>query len=237
MTLLPDSKAIYGLTRLGTVLRTMMAMAAITPALYAAHSVFDFSLVSLEGKNFPLKQYEGKVLLIVNVASQSEFNDQIAKLETLYEKYQVQGLVVLAIPCNDFGAEEPEPANEVGKSYAGFHLKFPLLGKASVIGKDQLPLYKFLATPKSEGKKAEGDAASTEKAPPAEVPWNFSKYLISRKGQPISRFDADVAPDSPALMAAVEDALKPKAEPDDKATQRARTFVPRPSEPANRPGE
>ncbi len=209
----------------------MLAMAG----LFAAnHNVFDFSLVSPEGKTFPLKQYEGKVLLIVNVASQSEFSDQIAKLETLFEKYQARGLMVLAVPCNDFGAEEPEPANEVAKSYEGFHLKFPLLGKASVIGKDQLPLFKFLATPKREVKKADTEEEGGDKPPPAEVPWNFSKYLISRKGQLISRFDADVAPDSPLFMAAVEDALNAKAAPDDKATQRARLWEPRfPSVPAN----
>jgi glutathione peroxidase len=197
-----------------------LGLLALPPLLHGAHTVFDFSLVSSDGKTLPLKQYSGKVLLIVNVASQSQFNDQIAKLEILFEKYQKQGFIVLAVPSNDFGKEEPEPANEVANSYAGFHLTFPLLAKSSVIGKDQLPLFKFLAQPKAEAKKSETDD-DDDKSPPAEVPWNFSKYLVGRKGQVISRFDADVPPDSPVLMAAVEDALNAKPEQDDKTTQRA----------------
>lgn len=199
---------------------------ALVTAANPTHNVFDFSLVSSDGKSFPLKQYSGKVLLIVNVASQSQFNDQIAKLQTLFNKYEKQGLVVLAVPCDDFGKEEPEPANEVANSYIGFHLTFPLLGKSSVIGKDQLPLFKFLAQPKSEAKKSENGEESEEKPAASEIPWNFSKYLVGRDGMVISRFDADVPPDSPALMAAVEEALNAKPEQDQKGSQQALVVMP-----------
>ncbi len=218
-----------------TFLRVTLGLFALAPVLHGAHNVFDFSLVSSDGKTLSLKQYSGKVLLIVNVASQSQFNDQIAKLEILYQKYQKQGFVVLAVPCNDFGKQEPELPNDVANSYAGFHLTFPLLGKSSVIGKDQLPLFKFLAKPKAEAKKTEADEDDHDKSPPAEVPWNFSKYLVGRKGQVISRFDADVPPDSPVFMAAVEDALNAKPEQDDKGTQRAASVNPSDSKSSNMP--
>lgn len=191
-------------------------------------SVLDFSLVSIDGKNVLLKQYAGKVLLIVNLATKSEFSDQIPKLETLYEKYESQGLLILGVPSNDFGAGEPEKDAEVAAAYAGFKLKFPVFGKCTVTGHDQLPLYKFLTTPpkKSGEGAAEGEEEGGKKSWPTagEVPWNFTKYLIDRQGKPLSRFDADVAPDSVDLMAAIEKALEAKPEP--AATQKAKLRSP-----------
>ncbi len=178
-------------------------------------SVLDFSLVSQDGKSVPMKQYAGKVLLLVNLATKSQFADQIPKLETLYEKYEPKGLLILGVPSNDFGAGEPEKDAEVAAAYARFKLKFPLFGKSTVTGHDQLPLYTFLTTgPKKPGG---GEEEGGKKAWPTagEVPWNFTKYLIDRQGKPLARFDADVAPDSVDLMAAIEQALdaKPKSEP------------------------
>jgi glutathione peroxidase-family protein len=96
-------------------------------------------------------------------------------------------------------------------------------------------IIKFLAKPKAEAKKTEADEDDHDKSPPAEVPWNFSKYLVGRKGQVISRFDADVPPDSPVFMAAVEDALNAKPEQDDKGTQRAASVNPSDSKSSNMP--
>ncbi len=202
------------------MLRLLLTAVAVAGLVQAASSAFDFYLVSLEGKSVPLKQYGGKVLLIVNLATKSEYKDQIAKLEALYEKYESQGLVIVGIPSNDFGAGQPEKATEVQQAYASYKLKFPLFGKSSVTGKDQIPLYAFLTGSKKSGgdkveagEKAEAkDEGDKKDASPTagEVPWNFTKYLVDRKGKPIARFDADVAPDSPDLIVAIEEALAAK---------------------------
>jgi glutathione peroxidase len=208
--------------------RLLVTWLAVAGLVYAAPCVFDFYLVSLDGKSVPLKQYDGKVLLVVNLATKSEYKDQIAKLEALYEKYEPQGLVIIGIPSNDFGAGQPEKAGDVQQAYASYKLKFPLFGKAAVTGKDQIPLYGFLAGPKkSGGDKAEAkDEGEKKDASPTagEVPWNFTKYLVDKKGKPIARFDADIAPDSPDLIVAIEEALaaKPGAE---SGTQKAEREV------------
>jgi glutathione peroxidase len=186
-------------------------------------SVLDFSLVSLDGKSAPLKQYAGKVLLIVNLATKSKFADQIPKLETLYEKYEAQGLLILGVPSNDFGAGEPEKDTEVAAAYATYKLKFPLFGKSTVTGHDQLPLFKYLTTPPK--KSGEGEEEGSKKAWPTagEVPWNFTKYLIDRQGKPLARFDADVAPDSVDLMSAIEQALEAKPKPETATPSKAKS--------------
>jgi glutathione peroxidase len=207
------------------MVRLSATAVALAGLVLVASSVFDFSLVSLDGKSVSLKQYDGKVLLIVNLATKSEYKDQIAKLEALYEKYEPQGLVVIGIPSNDFGAGQPEKPAEIQQAYASYKLKFQLFGKSSVTGKDQIPLYAYLAGPKKSGdSKADAkDEGEKKDASPAagEVPWNFTKYLIDRKGKPIARFDADVAPDSPDLIVAIEGALNAKPGSGDSVTQKA----------------
>jgi glutathione peroxidase len=211
------------------MVRLLVTTVAVAGLVQAASSAFDFYLVSLEGKSVPLKQYDGKVLLIVNLATKSEYRDQIAKLEALYEKYEAQGLVIIGIPSNDFGAGQPEKAAEVQQAYASYKLKFPLFGKSSVTGKDQIPLYAFLAGPKKDGgDKADGKEEGEKKdaSPTAgEVPWNFTKYLVDRKGKPIARYDADVAPDSPDLIVAIEEALAAKPGSGDGGTLKAARAV------------
>lgn len=210
-------------------LRLLVTAVAVAGLVQAASSVYDFYLVSLEGKSVPLKQYDGKVLLIVNLATKTEYKNQIPKLEALYEKYAPQGLVVLGIPSNDFGAGQPEKPGEIQQAYAGYKLKFPLFGKSSVTGKEQIPLYAFITGPKKSGDaKAEvkDDGEKKDASPAAgEVPWNFTKYLTDRKGKPIARFDADVAPDAPELIVAIEGALNAKPGAGDKETEKASTEV------------
>jgi glutathione peroxidase len=227
------------LRTLTVVLLTGSLIPAFAPE--GPSSVLDFSLVSLDGKSVPLKQYAGKVLLIVNLATRSQFSDQIPKLETLFEKYEAQGLLILGVPSNDFGAGEPEKDAEVAAAYGAFKLKFPLFGKCTVTGHDQLPLYAFLSAgpPKKSGSGGEGDDEGGKKAWPTagDVPWNFTKYLIDREGKPLARFDADVAPDSVDLMAAIEKALESKAEAP--GTQKANLSLPAGSQgiSATRQGE
>jgi len=207
------------------LLRLLATAVALAGLVQAASSVFDFYLVSLEGKSVPLKQYDGKVLLIVNLATKTEYKDQIPKLEALYEKYEPQGLMVIGIPSNEFGAGQPEKPGEIQQAYAGYKLKFPLFGRSAVTGKEQIPLYAFITGAKKAGDikaevKDEGEKKDT--SPTAgEVPWNFTKYLTDRKGKPIARFDADVAPDSPDLIVAIEEALGAKPAAGDKETEKA----------------
>jgi len=218
---------ISSLVRFVTV-RLLVTAVALAGLVQAASSVFDFYLVSLDGKSVPLKQYDGKVLLIVNLATKTEYKDQIPKLEVLYEKYEPQGLVVIGIPSNDFGAGQPEKPAEIQQAYAAYNLKFPLFGKSAVTGKEQIPLYAFITGSKKSGDvKAEvKDEGEKKDASPTagEVPWNFTKYLTDRKGKPIARFDADVAPDSPELIAAIEEALTAKPAAGD-GTQKAEREV------------
>jgi glutathione peroxidase len=176
-----------------TVLIVLLAMAA---SLGAVSSVYDFYLVSLDGTEVPLKTYQGKVLLIVNVASHTIYSNQLPKLETLYRAYAAQGFAVLAIPSDDFGHGEPGKPEEVKAYYQDkLHLTLPLFSKAALTGKNRIPLYEFLTDDKLNAKTG------------CELPWNFTKYLIDRDGKPVARFDAGIQPDGPELMAAVEDAL------------------------------
>jgi glutathione peroxidase len=141
-------------------------------------------------------QFKGKVLLIVNVASKSNFTPQYEGLEKLYEKYQKEGFAVLAFPSNDFGGEEPEPEAKIEAfCTTTYHVTFPLFSKVGVRGDDIMPLFTYLtsvANPKLKG----------------DIHWNFSKFVIDRKGNLTARFSSDIAPEDPDLMVAVEAALK-----------------------------
>lgn len=164
-------------------------------ALFAASSVYDFTLPSIDGSDTSLGQFKGKVLLLVNVASKCGFTPQYAGLESLYEKYKDQGLVVIGFPANNFGAQEPGTNEEI-KSFCTrtYHVSFPMYAKVSVKGGDKTPLYHYL----------------TEQANPAtngEIGWNFTKFLVDRNGKVIARFDSKVKPNDAALVGAVEKAL------------------------------
>jgi glutathione peroxidase len=165
-------------------------------ALFGASSIYDFSLPSIDGADAPLKQYKGKVLLLVNVASKCGYTPQYAGLESLYEKYKDQGLVVIGFPANNFGAQEPGTNEEI-KSFCTrtYHVSFPMYAKVSVKGSDKTPLYHYL----------------TEEANPStkgEIGWNFTKFLVDRNGKVMARFESKIKPDDPGLTGAVEKALK-----------------------------
>ena len=164
----------------------------LTSSAFAASSVHEFSLPSIDGSPAPLSAYKGKVALIVNVASQCGYTPQYAGLEKLYEKYKDKGFVVLGFPANNFGAQEPGTNEEI-KTFCtrNYNVTFPMYSKISVKGSDKAPLYKFLT-----------DSAG------GEVKWNFTKFLVDGNGQVISRFESAVEPDSPELAGAVEKALR-----------------------------
>lgn len=157
-------------------------------------NLYSLKLQTLHGKPADLSAYQGKVLLIVNTASECGFTPQYKGLEALYEKYGSQGLVVLGFPSNDFGAQEPGSDSEIQEFCdLRFRIKFPMFAKASVKGPEKQPLYAHLLShsPSSE-----------------EVAWNFEKFLVGKNGQVLARFKSKVEPESAELVGAIEKALK-----------------------------
>jgi len=160
-------------------------------------SVHDFKVKTIDGKEAALSQYKGKVLLIVNTASECGYTPQYAGLEALYEKYRDRGFAVLGFPSNDFGAQEPGTNAEI-KKFCELRYKttFPLFSKIPVKGPDADPLYKYLTgLPGKQG---------------GVVTWNFNKFLIAPDGKVIEHFDSRVEPMSPELTAKLE-AVLPKS--------------------------
>jgi glutathione peroxidase len=165
-------------------------------AMFAASNVYDFSMNSIDGQPAPLSAYKGKVLLMVNVASKCGFTPQYTALESIYEKYKDQGLVVVGFPANNFMSQEPGTNEEI-KSFCSrtYNVKFPMYSKISVKNADKAPLYQFL-TDKSTNPQFGG-----------EIKWNFTKFLVDRNGNIIGRFEPKVTPDSPEVVSAIEKAL------------------------------
>lgn len=157
----------------------------------SAASIHDFSMKSIDGKDLPLVTYKGKVVLVVNTASQCGLTPQYTGLESLNKKYASQGLVILGVPANNFGGQEPG-SNEEIKTFCSrtYKVSFPMTQKVSVKGSDQAPLYKYLS-----------EATS---APD----WNFTKYLVGKDGKVIKRFAPATEPDAAELTSAIEAALR-----------------------------
>lgn len=160
-----------------------------------AASIYDIPLKTIDGQPASLKDYQGKVLLIVNVASKCGLTPQYEGLEALHRKYQQDGLVVLGFPCNDFAGQEPGTNEEI-KEFCStrFQVSFPLYDKLHVKGAQQHPLYRHLT---GKGSPFPGD-----------VKWNFGKFLVDRQGKLVKRFEPAVKPDAPELVKAVEQELK-----------------------------
>ena len=163
----------------------------------AADSVYDIPLKDIDGRDATLKPYQGKVLLIVNVASKCGFTPQYTALEALYRKYKDQGLVILGFPCNQFGWQEPGTDAEIKEFCSSkYNVTFPLFDKLDVNGAARHPLYELLA----------GKASPF----PGNIGWNFTKFLISRDGKILKRFSSPVKPDAADVIQAVETALAVK---------------------------
>ncbi len=164
----------------------------------AKQSVYNFSLVDFDGKVVPLSIYKGKVLLIVNLASQSVYKDQIAALNDLQKTYADRGLVVIGIPSADFGGEELKDAAALRKQYGEtMHATFPVFASATLHGVNTIPLYSFLCNPK------EGVGGG-------DVHWNYTKFLIGRDGQPLARYEVDLDPADLDFHVTIEKALDGK---------------------------
>ena len=157
-------------------------------------SVHDFTLNSIDGQATSLASYKGKVVLLVNVASRCGYTPQYSALQAVYEKYKDRGLVIVGIPANNFGAQEPGTNEEI-KTFCKtkYSVSFPMMAKVSVKGEDITPLYQFL---------------TDKKAPTGgEIKWNFTKFLVGPDGKVIGRFEPQVTPDSPEVTTAIEKAL------------------------------
>jgi glutathione peroxidase len=165
-------------------------------SLFAASGIYGFTLNSIDGKPAPLADYKGKVVLIVNVASQCGYTPQYSALESIYEKYKDQGFVILGFPANNFGAQEPGTNEEI-KTFCTrkYSVTFPMYSKISVKGVDQAPLYSYLT--KETGSGISGD-----------IKWNFTKFLVDRNGNVVQRFEPAVTPDSKDVAGAIEKQLK-----------------------------
>lgn len=163
----------------------------------AMNSIYDIPLKTIDGKPATLGDYKGKVLLIVNVASQCGYTPQYEGLEKVYEQYQSKGLVVLGFPANNFGGQEPGTETEI-KTFCStkYNVKFPMFSKLSAKGADIHPLYKFLTEKETNPQFA------------GQITWNFNKFLIDKNGNPIARFDSADKPESAKVTQAIEQALK-----------------------------
>jgi glutathione peroxidase len=175
--------------------------------------LYDIALKTIDGQPASLADYQGKVLLVVNVASKCGLTPQYAGLQKLYAEKHAAGLEVLGFPANDFGAQEPGTEAEITAFCTSkYDVTFPMFAKISVVGEAKHPLYAELiaARPEAEGgdsmrKNLEGYGIKPNPKP--EVLWNFEKFVIGRDGSVVGRFTPDVAADDPRLLAVLEAAL------------------------------
>jgi len=159
-----------------------------------AETAHDFSFTSIDGEPLPLDQFKGKTLLVVNTASFCGYTKQYSGLQKLWENYKNQGLVVLGVPSNDFGGQEPGTESEI-KDFCetNFNIDFPLTEKQKVKNEDAHPFYRWLAS--------DSGAKSSPR-------WNFHKYLIDKNGMVIESFSSRVSPGNDKLISAIEKSLK-----------------------------
>jgi glutathione peroxidase len=165
-------------------------------AMATEKSVYEFTMNSIDGQATPLSTYKGKVVLLVNVASRCGFTPQYTALESVYEKYKGRGFVIVGIPANNFGSQEPGTNEEI-KTFcsAKYNVTFPMMAKVSVKGSDITPLYQYL-TDKTANPQTGG-----------EIQWNFTKFLVGPDGKTVARFEPKITPDDPAVIAAIEKTL------------------------------
>lgn len=182
--------------RIASLLKAVsLALMALAPASARAGdkampNAFDFSFTSIDGKPMPLSAYRGRVLLVVNTASFCGFTPQYKALQAVYEKYEPRGLVVVGVPSNDFGGQEPKAAGEIKEFCEGaFGITFPLTDKAVVRGNAAHPFYRW----------------ARETLGPMNAPWwNFHKYLVGRDGRLVTAFVSTTAPDAGRVTSAIE---------------------------------
>lgn len=162
----------------------------------------DFEITMIDGERAHLSQYHGKVIMLVNVASRCGLTKQYKELQALHDRYANQGLIVLGIPANNFGGQEPGTNQEIRQFCSTkFNVEFDMLAKVSVKGDDMIPLYTYLTSEDTNPKFA------------GPIPWNFTKFLIDREGKVVARFGPRVKPDAEQVIKTIEVELaKPEPE-------------------------
>ena len=167
-------------------------------------AALNFKMNALDGKEVDLGKYQGKVLMVVNVASKCGFTPQYEQLQALHQKYGPKGLAVLGFPCNQFKAQEPGTAQEIQEfCRINYGVTFPLFAKIAVNGDGACPLYKHLT---SLGTKPKG---------PGKIDWNFEKFVIGRNGNVVARFAPKTKPDAPEVIKVIEAELATKSSRDE----------------------
>ena len=178
---------LYGITLM------ICIMGKSTHAALSDKTAYDFEFISLDGTPMPLAQYKGKALLIVNTASKCGFTPQYKALEALYERYAARGLVIIGVPSNDFGGQEPGTAQEIRQfCEIRYGVTFPMTEKQRVSGDAAHPFYRW-------ARDVLGGLAAPK--------WNFHKYLVDRDGRLVDYFSSTTAPDSKKLQQAIEKLL------------------------------
>lgn len=146
-------------------------------------NIYDFEVQKMDGSSLSLKEYEGKVVLVVNTATGCGFTPQYDGLQDLYEKYQSEGFEILDFPCNQFASQAPGSDEEIHSFCTGrYGITFPQFAKVEVNGDKTIPLYKFL-------KKEKRGICGTQK-----IKWNFTKFLFNKRGEVVARFAPTVEP-------------------------------------------
>jgi glutathione peroxidase len=174
-----------------------MSIGTVTAADKPA--ALNFSMKSLDGKEVDLGKYQGKVVMIVNVASKCGLTPQYKQLQATFEKYSPDGLVILGLPCNQFGHQEPGSPQEIRQfCTTRYSVSFPLFAKIEVNGDGACPLYKYLT------------ALNTKPKGAGKIAWNFEKFIIGRSGEVVARFDPRTKPDAPEVLKVVEAELAKK---------------------------
>ncbi len=175
----------------------IISLIFLTGMIYEApDSIYDFELDNIEGKKTTLSEYQGKTVLIVNVASKCGYTPQYEGLQALYEKYKEDGLVILGFPANNFKGQEPGTDEEI-KQFCTleYGVEFPMFSKVSVVGDDQHELFTYLTS--LDNPDFKGD-----------IKWNFEKFLISKDGSLLRRFRSNVKPQSEELVGAIKKEIK-----------------------------
>jgi glutathione peroxidase len=158
-----------------------------------------YTLKDIKGNSVELSKYKGKVVLLVNVASQCGLTPQYKDLQALYEKYEKDGFVIIGIPANEFGKQEPGTNEEIEKFCTSkYSVTFPMMSKIVVKGEGIDPLYKYLTT------------KETKPQPAGDITWNFEKFLVGKDGQVVARYAPRTKPSDPKLVEAIEEELKKK---------------------------
>ncbi len=173
----------------------ILLMMSLNNANITVDSVYEFKPTNIDGKETSLHKYEGKVLLIVNTASECGFTPQYEGLQALYEKYNDRDFEILGFPANNFGGQEPGTDKDIKQfCKVNYGVTFPMFSKVSVKGDDQHPLFEYLTT--AENKDFPGD-----------IKWNFEKFLIDKEGKLIRRFRSKTTPEGDEILKAIEKVL------------------------------